>query len=89
VQRRVGEVAFELKLPPERNIHNVFHVSCLKRHFGHHVVANEEIPPVDEDGHLILIPGIGCKEETIIEYGYQGVFGQMEEFSYRRCNLGE
>lgn len=27
VLRRVGEVAYEIELPPESRIHNVFHVS--------------------------------------------------------------
>ena len=31
---RVGEVAYELELPKERQIHNVFHVSCLKKVVG-------------------------------------------------------
>jgi hypothetical protein len=30
-------------------------VSCLKRALGKHVVANEEIPLVDEEGNLIFI----------------------------------
>jgi hypothetical protein len=31
VKRKVGTIAYELELPQERKIHNVFHVSCLKR----------------------------------------------------------
>jgi hypothetical protein len=31
-------------------------VSCLKRALGQHVTINEELPPVDEEGQLSLIP---------------------------------
>jgi len=34
VKRKVGEASYELELPQGSKIHNVFHVSCLKRELG-------------------------------------------------------
>ena len=34
VSRRVGEVAYEIEFPLGNKIHNVFHVSCLKKALG-------------------------------------------------------
>ena len=34
IVRKVGEVAYELYLPKSSKVHNVFHVSCLKKEVG-------------------------------------------------------
>ena len=47
-------MAYELELPQESKIHNVFHVSNLKKTLGQHIAP--ELPPLDDEGLLILIP---------------------------------
>ncbi|KAA3477571.1 DNA/RNA polymerases superfamily protein [Gossypium australe] len=46
ILKRMGPVAYQLELPPELNrIHNVFHVSMLRRYHSYpsHIVSMEEI----------------------------------------------
>ena len=49
-------MAYELELLADRKVHNIFHVSCLKKALGHHVAPAVVLPPLDDEGKLILIP---------------------------------
>jgi hypothetical protein len=34
----------------------VFHVSCLKKAVGQFIITSKELPPLDEEGQLELVP---------------------------------
>ena len=55
VIQKVGEVAYELELLEESKIHNVFHVSSLKKTLGQHIAPSTELPPLYDEGLLVLI----------------------------------
>jgi hypothetical protein len=56
VIKRVDEVAYELELPEGSKIHNIFHVSCLKKAMGQQVSISKELTPLYEEGQLELVP---------------------------------
>ena len=56
VTQSVREVAYKLELPPRSQVHNIFHVSFLKKALGQQVTTVVELPPIDDEGHLVLHP---------------------------------
>ena len=46
--KKVGEVAYELELSIDSRVHNVFHVSCLKKVLGQNVVPSIVLPLLDD-----------------------------------------
>lgn len=54
IVRCIGEVIYELELQEGSRIHNVFHVSCLTKAIGQNVTVATDLPPLNEEGKLIL-----------------------------------
>ena len=80
--RRIREVAYELELPTGSRIHNIFHVSCLKKALGQQVTATEELPPTDDEGKLVVQP------EAIIDTQERQLWsGTVREYLVRWRNL--
>ncbi|PKU73061.1 hypothetical protein MA16_Dca019264 [Dendrobium catenatum] len=65
--RKIGAIAYRLKLPPTATIHPVFHVSQLRRVIGDYTASSELPATLTENLKVIMVPlelmGVRQKEE--------------------------
>ncbi|XP_075076527.1 uncharacterized protein LOC142163167 [Nicotiana tabacum] len=68
VLRKIGKVAYELKLPLGSKIHPVFHVSQLKKAVGNHEQPSKEPPICTDDGQVLTEP-VAIVDRRIVKKG--------------------
>ena len=56
VIQKVGEVTYQLEPPMGRTIDIVIHVSCINKVIGKKILVSDNLPPLDNEGQLVLIP---------------------------------
>jgi hypothetical protein len=56
ILKKVGNVAYQLHLPTEAKIHDVFHVNQLKKHLGPKAVPHPKLPAVTDEGKVKIAP---------------------------------
>lgn len=52
--KKISQVEYSLSLLDKSRVHNVFHVSCLKRALGDHQLAQTTLSSLDDEGRVIL-----------------------------------
>ena len=66
---RVGSVAYQLALPPNLKVHNVFHISVLKRyvHDATHVINLNDVQVEPEGDFLVELDCILKRREILLQ----------------------
>ncbi|KAK1681252.1 hypothetical protein QYE76_042100 [Lolium multiflorum] len=53
VLKKVGQLSYHIQLPEKCKLHDIFHVSHLKKHTGPQAVPNSTLPMVTDDGKIM------------------------------------
>jgi Chromo (CHRromatin Organisation MOdifier) domain len=80
---KMGTIAYELNLPPESQIHPVFHVPQLKRKVGPIITVHSKFPIVGPEGKMKIEPEIILKRWVVKKNNRVGV-----EVLVQWANLG-
>ena len=56
VLQNIGTMSYKLELPAYSLLHQVFHVSCLKKVLGDKIPVQTLLSELDEEGKIILEP---------------------------------
>lgn len=67
VLAKIGTVAYQLKLPVQAQIHDVFHVSPLKKKLGAHAILPLSLPQVHSDGRPKMVP-FSVLQQRMVKY---------------------
>ncbi|KAL7096902.1 hypothetical protein ACP275_10G109800 [Erythranthe tilingii] len=71
ITEKVGSVAYRLALPPESQIHNVFHVSLLRKHLGPVAPTSPAIPPISDSSIILPQPEAVLDRRVICKDKYR------------------
>lgn len=77
---KIGSVAYKLLLPASAAIHPVFHVSLLKKKIGHNAMTNPTLPPVNDDGVMLMEP-VAVLERRMVKRNNRAVVQLLVQWS--------
>ena len=84
---RVGPVAYQIALPPNLRIHNVFHVSILKKyiHYATHMI-DWNVIQVEPEGYFSVEPDCILDKREIFLWNYTN---EQVKVQWKHHNLYE
>ncbi|WOH02793.1 hypothetical protein DCAR_0522183 [Daucus carota subsp. sativus] len=94
IEKKIGEVAYKLRLPDHCRIHPVFHVSLLKKYIGQTPVSSGTLPEYDQEDVMILTPEkvlqrrqVSKGNQTVVQWLIKWKDLDMTEASWEDCRV--